>query len=179
MKYVCPHGCEVEVGMSDRGHPGRCKKHGEVFRYSRDLTRGTPINRVSEGREGEVRWRGSTLKRGAGFSASKAQQEKVRGLPCVACDADPYEGATIDPAHLWPRRMGGCEDPLCVVPLCRRCHELFEVGALDLLSRLVDRKYFAEMAHPIKCHEISPSTLLRELTGQEVQFVERGAGVPA
>jgi hypothetical protein len=110
------------------------------------------------------------LKRGKGFAASKEQREKIKGLPCVGCGADPDDWYWIDPAHLWPRGKGGCDDPLCVVPLCRgslqNCHQRFDEGKLDLLPKLIDRGYFKEMAHAIEAHELSPLTLLERVTGE-------------
>ncbi len=45
------------------------------------------------------------------------QRAAVAERTCIVCDAD----KRIDPAHLIPRSLGGCGDPLCVVPLCRLC----------------------------------------------------------
>jgi hypothetical protein len=120
-------------------------------------------------RAGEVRRRGSTLKQGRGFGCTYAQREKVRGLPCVGCGKGASEYRAIDPAHLWPKGMGGCDDPLCVIPLCRDigggCHRLFDLGELDLLPKLIARKYFPELAHATTAHELGPLSLLERTTG--------------
>lgn len=49
---------------------------------------------------------------------------------CRAC------GATdeLDPAHLFPRGLGGSNDPENIVPLCRTCHREFDAGDFDLGS---------------------------------------------
>ena len=56
--------------------------------------------------------------------------------------------ARIDPAHLIPRSLGGCGDPLCVVPLCRRCHRAYDRGELDLLPHL-EPAWRAQLAHAV------------------------------
>lgn len=93
------------------------------------------------------------LKSGRGFQASPAQREKVRGMACAFCGMTASGYLTIDPAHLCSRGMGGCDDPDCVVPLCRDgfgqgCHVLFDRGALDLLER-VTPAFNREVAHAV------------------------------
>lgn len=120
-----------------------------------------------------------TLKPGKGFSASKAQRDKVRLLPCVGCghgdDGFGFQEETgVDPAHLWPRGKGGCDHPDCVLPLCRTCHRLFDQGELDLLPRLAGTEAWAkEQAHPILAHGVSPVELVRRLSGGSYEFVKR------
>jgi hypothetical protein len=75
-------------------------------------------------------------------------------------------------AHLTSRGMGGCADPRCVIPLCREgggqgCHRLFDEGKLDILSLLVERGYFAELAHATEAHQLSPLTVVKNTTGLE------------
>jgi hypothetical protein len=115
------------------------------------------------------RKRGSTLKRGRGFAASPEQETKVSNLPCVNCGVDRHEGVEIDPAHLWSRARGGCSAALCVIPLCRRCHDAYDdVGQhLDLLPALVTRGYQAEIVHPFLEHGVPLRELLERLTGVE------------
>ena len=38
----------------------------------------------------------------------------------------------LDPAHLWPRSLGGTEAWNNIVALCRSCHNAFDHGELDL-----------------------------------------------
>jgi hypothetical protein len=52
----------------------------------------------------------------------------------------------VDPAHLVPRSLGGCDHPDCVVPLCRPHHRAYDRGQLDLLSHLEPR-HRPELAH--------------------------------
>lgn len=80
--------------------------------------------------------------RRASFAASSVQREKVRDLACVVCCHEPS-----DPAHLTARAQGGCDDALCVLPLCRSCHEAFDHGFLDLESVLAMRQFAPERAH--------------------------------
>ena len=63
--------------------------------------------------------------------ASAEQRCKVAELTCLVCGRTP-----VDPAHLVPRRLGGCDSPDCVVPLCRTHHRLFDTGRLVLVPYL-------------------------------------------
>lgn len=81
------------------------------------------------------------MKRGVS-SASVAQRRKVRDQSCAQCGRRP-----CDPAHLWPRGMGGCDHPDCVIGLCRPCHRTFDEHRLDLLPVLALDQYRAERAH--------------------------------
>jgi hypothetical protein len=44
--------------------------------------------------------------------------------------------------------MGGCGDPLCVVPACRSCHRAYDSGELDLLPYL-EPEWRAPLAHAV------------------------------
>lgn len=132
-----------------------------------------PLRRVSEKREGEARRRGSTLRRGKGFEASKAQRDKVRGLTCLGCGREESATLPIDPAHIWPRGKGGCDDAACVVPLCRTCHRAFDQGALDLLERMAGSEAWqVEQAHPILAHGVGLVELVRRLSADSYSFVK-------
>jgi hypothetical protein len=76
--------------------------------------------------------------------ASHGQRAKVTGKRCVACGAT----ARIDPAHLVPRALGGCDEPECVVALCRPHHRAYDRGELDLLPYL-EPSYRIETAHAV------------------------------
>jgi hypothetical protein len=167
MLFECRHGCSVDIGMT-KAKQGlhRCDPHDAVLTYTKSLG-----SKPSD--PGKPRKR-STLKQGKGFSASPAQRKAVRNKPCVYCaqcqGIDIGDGGgvfVVDPAHLWPRGMGGCDDALCVIPLCRAHHRLFDEGKLDILAKLIDGGYYPEMAHAIQAHELSPLTLLERLTGTE------------
>jgi hypothetical protein len=64
-------------------------------------------------------------------AASPGQRLKVVGLCCLVCGRSP-----VDPAHLVPRRLGGCDSPECVVPLCRAHHRSFDTGGIALAPYL-------------------------------------------
>lgn len=96
--------------------------------------------------------------------ASPAQREKARLEPCVATGAE-AEYVTVDPAHLCPRGKGGCDDPLCVVPLARTLHRQFDDGDYDLLPHLVHRRT-AELQHALGHYDGDLLSLLHRLTGQ-------------
>jgi 5-methylcytosine-specific restriction endonuclease McrA len=89
--------------------------------------------------------------------ASEAQRTKVAGRSCLVCGRRP-----VDPAHLVPRSLGGCDEPDCVVPLDRRCHRAYDRGELDLLPYLEPR-YRAVLAHALA--HLSVLSLLRLVTG--------------
>jgi hypothetical protein len=76
------------------------------------------------------------------MAASDRQRAAVAGRRCIVCGAE----TRIDPAHLIPRSLGGCGDPLCVVPLCR--HRAYDRGELDLL-RYVEPAWSAQLAHAV------------------------------
>jgi 5-methylcytosine-specific restriction endonuclease McrA len=67
-----------------------------------------------------------------GFAASPAQRLKCRDADCIVCGSPPPS----DPAHCIPRSLGGKDHQHDVVPLCRRCHNAYDTGALDLLPFL-------------------------------------------
>jgi hypothetical protein len=76
--------------------------------------------------------------------ASDAQRDKVAGLPCLVCGAE----RGVDPAHLAPRSLGGCDHSDCVAPLCRSCHRAYDSKALDLLPHL-EPAWRAGLAHAL------------------------------
>jgi hypothetical protein len=91
--------------------------------------------------------------------ASEAQREKVRGRACLACGSR----RLVDPAHITPRSRGGCDEPDCVVALCRYpCHRAFDRGELDLLPHL-EPDHRAELAHALS--HLALLALLRRVTG--------------
>lgn len=183
--------CQVTTGVGG-ARPQFCEGHGERYLTSaqlrnlhpapddeRDGRAQRPIRPVADPEsEAHVKRdaslskpRRKPLRRGKGFSASKAQRRKVEGLSCVACGREEGGGWTIDPAHLWPRGKGGCNSPDCVIPLCRLvstgfgCHRSFDENQLELLPSLVRKGYHREMAHAIGEHEVSPGELIERCTG--------------
>lgn len=92
------------------------------------------------------------------LNASAAQREKVALGACVVCRRRP-----VDPAHLVPRSLGGCDHRNCVVALCRRCHRAYDSGRLDLLVHL-EPAWRVEVAHAVA--HVGLLGAWRRLTGQ-------------
>jgi hypothetical protein len=92
--------------------------------------------------------RRTPLKKGRGFSASPEQRAKVKDRWCIVTGRDRHD-AMIDPAHVIPRGMGGCDDALCVVALEREIHRAYDMGELDLLPYL-EPNHRAELAHAVE-----------------------------
>lgn len=105
--------------------------------------------------------RRSTLKQGKGFAASKAQREKVKERGSIISGQEP-----CDPCHLWPRGRGGCDDPLCVIPLTRQEHRAFDEGKLDILPALHDHGCVAELQHALGHAGGNLIGLLQRVTGE-------------
>lgn len=122
--------------------------------------------------------RGSTFaSKGAGFGrrsdrpkqrsispASPDQREKARTEPCVVTGYEAIDGYVVDPGHLCARGRGGCDDPLCTVPIYRPAHRAFDDGDLDLLPYLVGKRT-AELQHALGHYEGDLLGLLHRLTG--------------
>jgi hypothetical protein len=86
--------------------------------------------------------------------ASPAQRAKVQDQPCLVCGREQSEWLAIDPAHVIPRSLGGCDDPACVVPLCRGfagqgCHGDYDLGRVMLLP-LLEPRWRVEQAHAVE-----------------------------
>lgn len=102
--------------------------------------------------------RRTPLKRAAFSPASAAQRARVAGRRCLVCDS----ATRIDPAHLVPRSLGGCDAPLCVIALCRACHRRYDRGALDLVAYL-EPAHRAEAAHAVE--HLGLARALRQISG--------------
>ena len=92
----------------------------------------TPLRRRAKLRARKPLQRSSSPQRTPSMVATDTQRAAVAGRSCIVCGAD----RRIDPAHLIPRSMGGCGDPLCVIPACRVHHRAYDRGELDLLPYL-------------------------------------------
>jgi hypothetical protein len=101
--------------------------------------------------------RTTPLRRSRIAPASDAQRAKVAGQCCLVCGERP-----VDPAHLVPRSLGGCDHADCVVPLCRVHHRLYDRGELDLLPHLEPR-HRAELGHSLT--HLSLMAVLCRVTG--------------
>ena len=104
----------------------------------------TPLRRRAPLRARKHLRRTTPLQRADSMAATDAQRTGVAGRACVVCGSD----KRIDPAHLIPRSLGGCGDPLCVVPACRRCHRAYDEGRIDLLPHL-EPAWRAQLAHAV------------------------------
>jgi hypothetical protein len=104
----------------------------------------TPLRRRAQLRARTPLRRTTPLQRTPSLAATDRQRAAVAGRPCIVCAAT----LRIDPAHLIPRSLGGCGDPLCVVPACRRCHRAYDSGELDLLPHL-EPAWRAQLAHAV------------------------------
>jgi hypothetical protein len=132
-----------------RGAPAR----RTPLRYGRPPARRTSLKRRSELR------RTTALARAPFAPASPQQRAKVAGRPCLVC----HRTVRIDPAHLVPRSLGGCDDALCVIALCRPCHRAYDRGELDLVAYL-EPHHRAEAAHAVT--HLGLARALRRISGQ-------------
>jgi hypothetical protein len=121
------------------------------------LTRRTRLERKVALRRTTPLRRSTPLARTRFSPASPEQRAKVAGQSCVVCGERP-----VDPAHLVPRSLGGCDQPDCVVPLCRVHHRRYDRGQLDLLPYL-EPCFRAELQHGLG--HLGLLGLLRRVTG--------------
>jgi hypothetical protein len=106
--------------------------------------------------------RRTPLARSPSLAASDAQRGKVASEGCIVCGA----ATRIDPAHVIPRSLGGCDDPDCVVALCRLHHRAYDRGRLDLMPYLEPR-HRREAAHAVA--HVGLAGALRRISGQRPQ----------
>jgi hypothetical protein len=139
---------------------------GRGVRRSAPLRRGKGLERRTELRRTGPPRRRTPLRRSALSPASPAQRAEVAGRECLVCGRRP-----VDPAHLVPRSLGGCDDADCVVPLCRTHHRRYDRGQLDLLPHLEPR-YRAELSHGLL--HLGLFRLLRRVTGTRWAPAEEG-----
>ena len=129
------------------------------------MKRGGPLRRRTALKRGGPPLRRTALKpspeaaKRHALAASDAQRTKVAGQPCLVC----ARRTRVDPAHLIPRSLGGCDEPECVVPLCRAHHRAYDRGALDLLPYLEPGRR-VELAHAV-CH-LGLIGALRRISGR-------------
>lgn len=155
MKLFCANGCVID---------------GKPYFKTRKFERAADEKHCPEcggfletGMQQRAKKNGGSLSGGGGgiSPASDPQREKVRGALSIISGKGP-----CDPAHIWDRRLGGCDDPLCVVPLTRFEHREYEENRLDILPALIAGNYWAELGHVVEVHEVSPKRLLERTTGQ-------------
>ena len=102
-----------------------------------------PRRRTALARRRALR-RTAPLARTSASPASAIQRAKVARLRCLVCGP----ATRIDPAHLVPRSLGGCDEADCVVPLCRTHHRAYDQGGLDLVAHL-EPDWRREAAHAV------------------------------
>jgi hypothetical protein len=133
----------------------------------------TPLRRRAQLRARKPLRRTAPLQRTDSMAASEAQRAAVAGRPCIACGAE----HGVDAAHLIPRSLGGCGDPLCVVPLCRRpCHRAYDSGGLDLLPYL-EPAWRAQLAHAVG--HVGLIGALRQISGSRTSCLAESEPVAA
>jgi hypothetical protein len=108
----------------------------------------------------------------ANLVASPAQRDKIAGQGCVVCG----RRSRVDPAHLIPRTLGGCDESDCVVPLCREHHRAYDAGELDLLIHL-EPAWRHEVAHAVLHAGLIGA--LRRLTGRREPLLQLDGGEAA
>lgn len=119
---------------------------------------------------------GISDKRAPISKASPAQRDKIAGQPCVHCGfREPF--VPVDPAHLAARGFrGGCDDPLCVVALCRTCHQDLDKqpgGRREDFSTSISGKHFKEeIAHMVLHYEGDATAAMERLSGKRVVFLD-------
>lgn len=121
-----------------------------------------PLARKAMQRKPSTLKRSSTKRRRPVSPASTAQRAKVREALSIVSGQP-----GCDPAHLWPRSLGGCDDPLCVVPLTRAEHDAYDNGDLDLTPHLIREGCVAELQHALTHTHGSLLRLLERVSGQQ------------
>lgn len=92
------------------------------------------------------------------MATSERQHDAITGRRCIVCGTD----RRVDPAHLISPMVGGCDDPLCRVPLCRLHHRAYGLGELDLLPYL-EPAWRAQLAHAVG--HVGLIAALRQISG--------------
>ena len=127
----------------------------------------TPLRRRAKLRARKPLQRSSSLPRTPSMAATDAQRAAVAGRSCIVCGTD----RRIDPAHLIPRSMGGCGDPLCVIPACRVHHRAYDRGELDLLPYL-EPGWRAQVAQRVG--HVGLIAALRRISGMRREPTQEG-----
>jgi hypothetical protein len=125
-----------------------------------ELKRKTPMKRGSATLARVELRRSAPKPRSKAISpATPEQRAKVRERACVVCSNGP-----CDPAHLVDRSLAPSagDDRRAVVPLCRRCHDLYDAHKLDLSPHL-EPHYREEIAWAVEAVGLFPA--LKRITG--------------
>lgn len=107
----------------------------------------------------------ATPRRGSTFTpASREQRAHIGERGSIVSNERPCDGA-----HVTSRGNGGCDHPLCTIPLTRSEHRLFDGPGLDVLPYMYAHGLWEELGHAITEHHVDLLSLLQRLTG--VRFV--------
>lgn len=104
--------------------------------------------------------------------ASAEQKLKVKREGCrlsALHDSTLSSEIVVDPAHVTPRALGGCDEALCVIGLTRHNHLCYDRGELDILPWLS----LEEQAHAVS--HLGILGALRRTTGDEYAVVPKEA----
>jgi hypothetical protein len=127
----------------------------------------TPLRRRGKLRTRKQLQRRTSLQRTPAMASTDLQRAAVAGRSCIVCGTD----RRIDPMHVIPRSLGGCGDPLCVVPGCRACHRAYDRGDLDLLPYL-EPAWRAQIAHAVG--HVGLVGALRRISGSRQDQADEG-----
>jgi len=123
------------------------------------LRRRTPLRRSESPTTRVPLRRRAALQQSPSMAASEAQRAKVAAERCIVC----HTPTRIDPAHVIPRSLGGCDHPDCVVALCRLHHRAYDRGRLDLVPYL-EPGFRREAAHAVL--HVGLARALRRISGE-------------
>ena len=59
-------------------------------------------------------------------------KRSIKSLPCCACG----KSWNVDPAHTGPHGLGQKASDLDCIPLCRKCHKLFDADPYGFAERM-------------------------------------------
>jgi hypothetical protein len=137
------------------------------------------VNDVTEWIYGKPKAALGKKKRGRQLGeTSPAQKAKVAGRPPLFEPLNPDE--PIHAAHLWPRGLGGCDDPLCVVGMPAHAHDEYDgrrgTKRRDILPALLTQGYVAEIQHAVGHANGDLIAVLERLTGDKYAPAGRASG---
>jgi len=95
-------------------------------------------------------------------------KQRAAKTACLVTGSD-----VVDAAHLWPRGMGGCDEPECVVSLARPVHRALDEGSFDVLPYLVAHGRIAEIQHAVGHANGDLIALVERLTGCKVTLTPK------
>lgn len=169
-KLIAPQcNCRYSTSLGEK-KPETCKEHGNLYvnanTYQRERSP-APAFPTNIGPSSTPRRRSKPKRKSNGFKTSPVQQRATKGRACIVCGKDDAE-ATIDPAHVTPRRMAPhCTCEKGTVPLCREHHEAYDQlgGGFDLLPYLMALGLYEETVHGFLEHGVALREVMDTVTG--------------